>query len=122
MNVRTQQTDETGNVGRIEDGYRVNIRQRRQNFRALAFGHARTAFTLECARAGVRINGHNQFAAKLLGGPQISDVAYVKKIETAIGQDDLLAGGAPLADQLCQLSRGKNFLASLRQSALHDGA
>jgi hypothetical protein len=49
-------------------------------------------------------------------------VAYVKKIETAVGQDDLLAGGAPLADQFCQLSRGENFLASLRQSALHDGA
>jgi hypothetical protein len=49
-------------------------------------------------------------------------MSYVKKIETAVGQDDLLAGGAPLADQFCQLSRGENFLASLRQSALHDGA
>jgi hypothetical protein len=49
-------------------------------------------------------------------------MSYVKKIETAVGQDDLLAGGTPLADQFCQLSRGENFLASLRQSALHDGA
>jgi hypothetical protein len=49
-------------------------------------------------------------------------MSYVKKIETAVGQDDLLAGGTPLADQFCQFSRGKDFLASLRQSALHDGA
>lgn len=122
MNVRTQQTYKTGDIGRIEDRHCVNVRHRRQNFCALAFRHARTAFTLERARAGVRINGYNQFAAKLLGCSQIPDVAYVKKIETAVGQDDLLAGGAPLVDQFCQLSRGKDFLASLRQSALHDGA
>ena len=92
MNVRTQETDKTGDIGRIEDDYRVNICQGPQDLRALAFRHTRTAFTLECAGAGIRINGHNQLAAELLGCPQIADVAYVKKVETAVGQDDLLAG------------------------------
>jgi hypothetical protein len=91
MNVRTQKTDETGDIGRIKDDYRVNICQGRQDLRALAFRNTRTAFTLECACAGIRINGYNQLAAKLLGCPQIADVAYVKKVETAVGQDDLLA-------------------------------
>lgn len=122
MNVRTQQTDKTGDIGRIEDRHRVNICHGRKDLRALAFRHTRAAFALECARAGIRVNGHNQLAAKLLGCPQIADVAYVKKVETSIGQDDLLACGAPLADQLRQIGCGKNFLASRRQSALHDGA
>src|SRR5579859_3922181 len=117
MNVRTQETDKAGHIGRIEDDYRVNICQGCQDLRALAFRHTRTALALECAGAGIRINGHNQLAAELLGCPQIADMAYMKKVKTAIGQDDLLAGRAPLANELCQISRSKNFLANARQSA-----
>jgi hypothetical protein len=42
-------------------------------------------------------------------------MADVKEIEAAIGQDDLIAGRAPLPDLLCQFRGRKNFLGGLRQ-------
>ena len=41
------QTDELADIGRIEEMTASTSAERRQNFRAFVFRHARTAFTLE---------------------------------------------------------------------------
>jgi hypothetical protein len=39
----------------------------------------------------------------------------MKKIKTAIGQDNLISCGTPLPDLLCQFGGRKNFWGGLRQ-------
>jgi hypothetical protein len=43
----------------------------------------------------------------------------VKKVKATVGQDDLLAGCAPLSGEFYQVEKPENFLGRQRQSALH---
>jgi hypothetical protein len=47
---------------------------------------------------------------------------YMKKIETTVGQDNLIPGGAPLANLGCKVRGCKYLLRDISQSTLHDGA
>jgi len=47
VNVRPQQAYKLGDVQGIKDRNRINVTERRQNFRALIARNARPAFTLE---------------------------------------------------------------------------
>jgi hypothetical protein len=47
---------------------------------------------------------------------------YMKKIETTVGQDNLISGGTPLANLGCKFRDRKYLLRDSSQSALHDGA
>ena len=115
MNVRTNKSDKIFYIRRIEDDYSVDVRQGGQQLRPLRFRHSWPAFAFESARTGIRVYGHNQFAAQLLGCPQIPDVPNMQQIKTAVGQDNPASCGAPLPDLLCQFGGRKNFLGGLRQ-------
>ena len=106
VNVRTQKKDKLFDVRCVEDGYSVHVSQRGQQFRAFVIRNSRPALALERACAGIGINGHNQLSAQLFGGLQVSDVAHVKKIKTAVGEDYLVSRGAPLPDLLRQFGGG----------------
>jgi hypothetical protein len=68
VNVRTQQANQFGDIGRVKDGNRIHVTERCQNLGTFIAWHAWPAFSLERARAGVRINGDDQPAPQLLGG------------------------------------------------------
>jgi hypothetical protein len=122
VNVRTQQANQFGDIGRVKDDNRIHVTERRQKLGTFIAWHAWPAFSLERARAGVRINGDDQPATQLLGGAQVTDMPDMKKIKASVGQDDLVSSRAPLLDLGRQLSGRKYFLYGPGQSALHDSA
>jgi len=122
VNVRPQQAYKLGDIRGVKDRNRINVTERRQNFRALIARNARPAFTLESPGACVGIYGHNQPAAQLPGSAQITDMPYVKKVKTSVGQDDLVSSGAPLPYLFCQFSGRKYFVCGAAQLSLHYSA
>ena len=107
VNVRPQQTYKLGDIRSVKDRDRINITERRQNFRTFIAGNARPAFAFERPRACIRIYGYNQLAAQLFGCAQIADMPNVKKIKTSIRQDDLVSSRTPVPDLLCQFRSRK---------------
>jgi hypothetical protein len=53
VNVRTQQTNQFGDIGRVKDGNRIHVTERCQNLRTFVARDTWPAFSLERARAGV---------------------------------------------------------------------
>ena len=122
VNVGAQKPDQVSDIGLIKDGDGVDIGQRGQQLSTLVVRDTRPALSLDPPRARIGVDGDDELSAQLLGGTQIAHMAYVKKIEAAVGQNDAVTRGAPLPDLLCQLGGRKNFLGGLRQSVLHNGA
>jgi hypothetical protein len=122
VNVRPQQAYKLGDIRGVKDRNRINVTERRQNFRTLIARNARPAFAFESPGACVGIYGHNQPAAQLPGSAQITDVAHVKKIKASIGQDDLVSSRPPLPYLFCQFSGRKYFVCGAAQLSLHYGA
>ncbi len=52
VNIRTQQAYKLGDIQRIKERDRINVTERRQNFRTFIAGNARATFAFEgsCAR------------------------------------------------------------------------
>ena len=95
MKVRTDFANDGAHVFLWKDYYRVNIRQRRQNFRAFFGRHHWPPFTLQRARASIGIHRNNQFAAEFPRGMQVAYVADVQQIETPVGERDAIAVAPP---------------------------
>ena len=98
MDIRAEQAHQLADIRRVENGDGINILQCRQDFSALLLFDSRAALAFQPAHAGIRIHGDNQFAAKLFGRAKIADMADVKQVKAAVGEDDFLSGGAPGAD------------------------
>jgi hypothetical protein len=110
MNVRADGANHVADIERIENDDGINIGQCGQDFRTFVFRNARTARALQGMRAGIRVYGHHQAAAQLFGGMQITHVANVEQIKTAVGENDFFALGSPLLRLLCELGNVEDFL------------
>ncbi len=102
MDVRAQKPDQIAYVETVKDRHRVYISERCQDLGALVFRHARPAGALQGANAGIGVDRDYNPAPQLLGCAQIPHMPHMQQIKTAVGEDDLLAGGAP---ELCLLGK-----------------
>ena len=110
VDVGTDFADQGAHVGLGKHDHGVHVGEGGQNFGALGGGHQRTPGALQAAHRLIRIETDHEFSAELLGGAEIADVADVQQVETAVGQDDALAGAAPFLDAAAELIAGKDFV------------
>src|SRR5713101_307268 len=78
MKVRTDFANDRAHVFFWKDHDGVNIRKRRQNFRAFFGRHHWPPFTLQLAHGSIGIHGDNQFAAEF---PRRMQVTYVADVQ-----------------------------------------
>ena len=115
MNVRTDGANEIADIELIENHHSVYVRQRGQNFSALILWNARTPRAFERARARIRVNSHHQPATKFLGRAQVTHMAYMEQIKTAVGENNLFALFPPLLREPGKLGNIQYFLYRRRQ-------
>jgi hypothetical protein len=72
----------------VKEEHVVDAVESSEDFRALSFGLQRAPFSLERGDAGVAVDAEYQHVAECPGFMQISYVADMKKIETAVGKND----------------------------------
>src|SRR5712692_7617077 len=110
MKVRTDFANDRAHVffGKDYDG--VDIRQRRQNFRAFFSRHRWPPFTLQLAHGSIGIHGDNQFAAEFPCGMQVAYMADVQQIETPVRQRDAIARAPPIRHTLLKFVARNNLL------------
>lgn len=109
MKVRADFVDESAHVVLLENYDGVHVGQGSENFGAFVRGHQRAAVAFQLAYRFVRVGGYDEFSAELLRRVQISYVTDVEKIETAVGERDLLALGAPVLHLAAEFVATKNF-------------
>ena len=88
----------------------VNIRQRRQNFRAFFGRHHWPTFALQRAHGSIGIHRNNQFAAEFPSGTQVAHMANMQQIENTVGQRDAIAGAPPIRHTLLKFVARNNLL------------
>jgi len=110
MDVRAQKPDQIAYVETVKDRDRVHIRERCQDLGALVFRHARPAGAFQSTNTGIGVDRDHNPAPQLLGCAQIPHMPNMQQIKTAVGEDDLLAGGAPEFCLLGKLVEADNLL------------
>lgn len=63
----------------------IHVGERRQNFSTLLGRHYGSAFALQGANRIIGVDRDKQFAAEIVSGMQIADMAYVQNVEATIG-------------------------------------
>ena len=115
LDVGMKFADELANIGLGKYDNCIDVGESREDFGALVFGHVRASITLELTDRLIGIYCDDQLPAKFPRGFQISHVADVQNVETAVGKDDFLAGPAPLFNAALELFAGKNFFVHVAQ-------
>ena len=97
--IRLQRGDEIVRGVRIEDDDTVDTLERLEHFRALGLRRDWPRRPLVRADRSVGVEADDQRVAQRAGVLQVSEVADVQEIEDAVGEHDLLAGGAQPCDK-----------------------
>jgi hypothetical protein len=83
----------------VEDKDGVDAFQGAEDFGALEFEDQGASFAFDLADAGVAVNGDDEGVAEAAGVFEAADVAGVKEVEAAVGEDDFaglaICGGKP---------------------------
>ncbi len=110
MKIRTDFANDGAHVRFWKDYDGVNVRQRRQNFRAFFRRHHGPPFALQCVHRRIGIHGNNQFAPEFPRGVQVAYMANMQQIETPVGQGDAIAGATPVRHTPPQFIARNNLL------------
>ena len=93
MDVRFEGQQNLSDHGLTKDRYVIDEGESGQNLRPLLLRQDGPPFTLEPSDRGVAVEGNYKDVSLRLSGPEIADVADMKKVKTAVGKDDGLALG-----------------------------
>ena len=83
---------------RIKQEHIIHAFESGEDLRALGLRLERASFPFERRHAGVAVNPQYQYISKRPGFLQISDVADVEEIKTAVGKHDFPSCGAQRSD------------------------
>jgi hypothetical protein len=110
MKVRTDFANNRAHVLFWKNYDGVNVRQRRQNFRAFFGRHHRPTFGLQRAHGSICIHRNNEFAAEFPSGTQVSYVANVQEIENTVSECDAIASAPPIRHTSLKFVARNNLL------------
>ena len=95
MKIGANFADDRAHILLWKDDDRINVGERRENFRTLLGRHHRPSSAFQRANRIIAIDCNNKFAAEIARRPKVANVAHMQQIETAIGQRDAITGTAP---------------------------
>src|SRR5919201_2321608 len=102
VDLGTQFAQERAHVwfGKYHD--RIDGFERGNDLSAFCSRHARASFSFQVANRGVVVDGNHYTPTQRLGPAQITDMADMQHVETAVRQDDALPGAPPFCNPRAQ--------------------
>src|SRR5207245_1762396 len=121
VNVRTQLFEQSFDIRFGEEHNVIHRPERGNDLGASIFIENRAACSLEVAYAGIGIHTDNEDVAYAASAFQITNVADVERIKTAVGEDDLLTLAPVFGDFRAQHVPSNDFGSSFAH-ALRGGS
>lgn len=90
-NVGEQRGDNLAGSQVVEDDHGVHRFEGGENFRALTLGDNRTAGTFQLAHAAIAVQANDEHVTEFASELKAANVARVKQVEAAVGENDALA-------------------------------
>jgi hypothetical protein len=97
--IRLKRVDQIVRRVLVEHDHAVHAGKRLEDFNSLGLGRNRPPWAFDGANRSIGVDADNQRITQAAGALQVADVAWVKKIEYAVGEHDLLCIGTQSLDE-----------------------